>query len=475
MERDFKNAISQIIEGWRPLYLAGLYCIIIPILMKFSYSHLTTQANFMIGLWIIIGFGLLLRNRLALVVAILGFPIGYFFDFIVSLLRVKSPFDDLAFFFLPPSSLLLSYITDLFTNEFYIQDIGEQSFLRFIYYYIHILTLAPLYGGNTRYRIPYTALVILIAPLCALYESIFSYNASFRGREMDFLHGLLIGTFIWVPLTLLKLLEYNVFLGIGDTTFFQKSKNPLLDAVRKDNIELVKRALSENTSNVNDIDSNGYTVLMHAIENEKHGVTEFLLNNGADVNIKNNDGFTALAFAIEKGNGDLIQELLNRGADANTKSNDGMTYLMIAAMIGSTEIMKIFLAKGNDVNDRKDTGVTALAFAAMHSQIDAIRLLLENGADVDTANNSGDTPLMFASYNGSIEVVTELMNKGAKLNARGTDGLTPLMQAAQAGHIDIVRLLASQGANVHIKDKNGNTARDYAKFNDHSEIVRLLK
>jgi ankyrin repeat protein len=74
--------------------------------------------------------------------------------------------------------------------------------------------------------------------------------------------------------------------------------------------EMVK-ALVDEGANVDAVDDNGWTALMHANEAENVRV---LLNAGANMAIKNDDGDTALAMAIRYEQEDVVQLLKSRGA-----------------------------------------------------------------------------------------------------------------------------------------------------------------
>ena len=83
----------------------------------------------------------------------------------------------------------------------------------------------------------------------------------------------------------------------------QQFPNPLINAVRRNDVDLIKR----------------------------------LLRNGADAKATNNNGETALMFAARKGD-DRMVEILLPMSDAKAVSNSGYTALMLAAKYGSVEM-----------------------------------------------------------------------------------------------------------------------------------------
>jgi len=319
MENDLKSSVSKLIENWSPLYLAGVSYILFPIWIISSHS-LTPAANFMIVLWILIGAGLLFRVKLALLIAILGLPFGYCFDFLMYLLNVKSPFGDMAFYFVPPSSLILSLITDLFASDLYYFQFSEETFLRVIYYYVHLLILIPPYGGRIISKRTYFVLFLLTMLLCGIYEMVFSFNGPFRKRDMNLIHGALIGTYIWVAISFLKKFEHNIYLrlgGAGTTYSFNKADDlpqkgnlpELLRAVKMGNLDRVK-SLLENGVNVNEKFDSGLSALIVAAKTENLEVVKTLLRSGADVNEKTESGMTALRVASEKGHIEIVKRIV---------------------------------------------------------------------------------------------------------------------------------------------------------------------
>src|SRR6185503_11632149 len=74
--------------------------------------------------------------------------------------------------------------------------------------------------------------------------------------------------------------------------------------------EMIK-ALIDKGADIDAVDDNGWTAMMHADEAENVRV---LLNAGANPAIKNNDGDTALAMAIRYEQEDVVQLLKSRGA-----------------------------------------------------------------------------------------------------------------------------------------------------------------
>lgn len=121
-----------------------------------------------------------------------------------------------------------------------------------------------------------------------------------------------------------------------------------------------------NESSVNDADSEGYTDLMRAVENNDiKKVKQFLTIKGIDLEIMTDDseypeyGHTALSIATYKNNYEIVKLLIEKGANKNHKArndieifdNDGWslgrcstvfeTILEMATRIGNPDIISL--------------------------------------------------------------------------------------------------------------------------------------
>ena len=84
-----------------------------------------------------------------------------------------------------------------------------------------------------------------------------------------------------------------------------------------------------NESSVNDADSEGYTDLMRAVENNDiKKVKQFLTIKGIDLEIMTDDseypeyGHTALSIATYKNNYEIVKLLIEKGANKNHKARN---------------------------------------------------------------------------------------------------------------------------------------------------------
>ena len=119
----------------------------------------------------------------------------------------------------------------------------------------------------------------------------------------------------------------------------QQFPNPLINAVRRNDVSLIKG----------------------------------LLSNGADAKATNNNGENALMFAARKGDNKMVEILLPM-SDAKAVSNSGYTALMLAAKYGNVKMVEHLLPQSDAkaTNWRKET---AYDLAKKYHRYQIMRLL----------------------------------------------------------------------------------------------------
>jgi ankyrin repeat protein len=90
------------------------------------------------------------------------------------------------------------------------------------------------------------------------------------------------------------------------------------------------KSLIENGADVNATDTDGRTVLMHAIITNQTDIAMLLIAKGADVNARGPSEVTPLMLAAENGETDVVTLLIDDGADVNAVNSYGLTVLMYA-------------------------------------------------------------------------------------------------------------------------------------------------
>lgn len=126
------------------------------------------------------------------------------------------------------------------------------------------------------------------------------------------------------------------------------------------------------------------------------GIAEVFINSGMPVNELDNDGNSAIVHALEAENIQLVSFLVKKGADVNAKSVGVECYpLYMAAASNDANAVNFFLSKGAEINAKTYEDWTALHAACNRHYEKIIRLLIQKGADISVEDDMGSTPFKF--------------------------------------------------------------------------------
>lgn len=295
------------------------------------------------------------------------------------------------------------------------------------------------------------------------------------------------------------------------TTILPPPDPPLLEAVRKGDVEAVKSILK------------AMPVRRPANAQGQTGTEPETYFGGDELNGKGNYGDSPLTVAARNGNLAIVRLLVAHGAAIDGKPGDeDRTPLMAAADNGHVETVKYLVANGADINARRK-GVTPLLVACDHFSIQfgpagdkkaTVLFLLESGADVNVQDaswlKSAMTPLMFAVVRGDAALVQAMLAKGAKTDLKnskgdtaldlarknGLDYIGQLLQAAasspggtaptakplakdlitaiEQGRIEQVKALVAKGLDVNARTAKGSTALMVAARANRQAIAQFL-
>ena len=156
-----------------------------------------------------------------------------------------------------------------------------------------------------------------------------------------------------------------------------KLNTPLFEAVKSDDIELVRKLLNDGENTDNNNNNNGGKVVYY------------------NVNAEDPKGLTPLIEATLIGNVDLVKLLLLHGAKAQPLPGFRHTPLRAACLTGNTELITLLIEQGADPNAKSEGGRTPLMGACyLRPQYDespdrieisyeAVRVMLEADSRVD--------------------------------------------------------------------------------------------
>ncbi len=237
--------------------------------------------------------------------------------------------------------------------------------------------------------------------------------------------------------------------------------------------------LLEAGASVEELDSNGRTMLCNAAHTGNQQLLNFLLGRSADKEATDSSGQTALNLAARQGHTEVVAALVAAGAIVDHEDHDGWTPLRSAAWGGHTQVVQLLLEAGAQVDHADSDQRTALRAAAWGGHDDIVLKLLAHGAGVNKMDNEGRTALIAAAYMGHTDIVEHLLDNGASINSEDIDGRTALSVAAlcmpaNQGHSSVVSVLLERGAEVDHCDKDRMTPLLVAAYEGHHDVCELL-
>ena len=284
-----------------------------------------------------------------------------------------------------------------------------------------------------------------------------------------------------------------MILFASNTMLFAAGPPDLLVAIRNGDHSQVRK-LIEAAGDVNTVDNDGTTALMHSVIESDVKMMKLLIDKGANVNMKNSLDSTALMYAAT--NLAKTRVLLDAGAEVKVKGKRGATPMSVAlTTFGSTPVLKLLVNKGAELEDRLMTlaagtgdleaiqyllsiGVPAgdrtgaSLSAAITARCEACaRLLVERGAPANALRPNGTLNTNVGASSGGVlndtakrsmpELSQFLLEHGASLESTDRERFTLLMQAVlsmEPRRDQMVEWLLSKGADPNAKNDRGDTA-----------------
>ncbi|GMU19578.1 MAG: hypothetical protein AMXMBFR12_07700 [Candidatus Babeliales bacterium] len=258
---------------------------------------------------------------------------------------------------------------------------------------------------------------------------------------------------------------------------------PILNyAITHKQNEIVDDLLALLGIDINQQDNEGNTALHLAIkQNDINLVRRILSNPALILDLANGAGDTPLMFAILQGNLSILNELLARGAQVNLWNRYGMSPLMIAIKRQNVPIIQRLLQVPHinvnlQANNRSQTAIHG-AINVLDSRI--LQLLLSAQVNppinLNIKDTEGFSPLHRAVRSPlAIDLIQMLLQAGANINEKDDGGFTPLMHAAIMYESDPLILLMQAGAAINERDNNNHTALWHANNEQQEENADLL-
>lgn len=135
-------------------------------------------------------------------------------------------------------------------------------------------------------------------------------------------------------------------------------------AIDNRNIEKLTNLLDDGVD-INAVNLEGDTLLIHAVNNKKQDMAIFLLDNGADINVRNlynrNSAFYLAIWNCDIG---VINKFIERGINVNKSITRNKEMPLITAVISNKlDIVKALLNAGANIHKIDNTQKTALELA----------------------------------------------------------------------------------------------------------------
>jgi ankyrin repeat protein len=298
----------------------------------------------------------------------------------------------------------------------------------------------------------------------------------------------------------------------------------LLQAIKKEDLALVKTLLSQNKANINQITSQKMP-LIKAIESKNQPMIQYLLECGADlfmtngvkniwtesplrtafstnsccvdfiipylkdINQQDTAGRAAIHHAAFFANADALQKLINYGANIKLRSSTGETvfyYLnesRVFDMDKRRNCLKLLIENYDfSLADAKDHEILQqlLIKTASEGDDELYQLVISN-CNKEMLNSTliNDIPLLnYFMYNNQFDRISSLLEKGAEVDPPFPTGNTPLMGLIQVKNIpqkyDLIPLFIQHGSDLTIKNKEGKTAIDLVNESDDEQIKEIF-
>ncbi|OGV54294.1 MAG: hypothetical protein A2017_00395 [Lentisphaerae bacterium GWF2_44_16] len=236
-------------------------------------------------------------------------------------------------------------------------------------------------------------------------------------------------------------------------------------------------------ANIHDRNSNGTTILMHAIYMQTPlELIENLLKAGVEPGLKDDSGDTALHCSSRNQDIRYASLILKYGADINAGDKNNRTTLYQALNNGNYKLAEFLIGKGADVNI--SSYESPLSLAVYNNQAELVKLILEHKGNPNIRNSSNQTPLNIAAARGSYEIVDLLLNYKADPDIGDDKKITPLFYAVIDCDYKMAQILMEHKADPDIKNNYGESPLSLAgkRLNDpqfdrkeYEKILNVLK
>lgn len=272
----------------------------------------------------------------------------------------------------------------------------------------------------------------------------------------------------------------------------KQKETPLLCAMQENKVGAVNFLLQKGV-NVNACCQEGKTALMYAAENQNCDAVHSLLTMKADPDCQDIEGWTALMFACSCSDIDsgleLVKHLLSHQANMSLFNCSERRTALSMAVESSPAIAELLLEPSDDWSLPSQDALSVcdrlvarnpLHYAIVHGKTQLAETLVKAKADLHatasvTMKNFYTTrmfsedamidkvsALMYSAHLHDAECVARLLEAKMNPNAQIPQKYTPLMFAAARGEKESVQALLKYEADVNMQTNKGMTALMFA-------------
>lgn len=203
-----------------------------------------------------------------------------------------------------------------------------------------------------------------------------------------------------------------------------------------------------------------YTPLMAAARNRLNDIFFAVLDSGGNIDDVDSNGESVLHFAAFGGSIDIVNALIKKKANVKSSDKKQRTPLMFAK---NPEVVQALAEAGSIINAVNLNHENPLLYAVQRPDAeDAALMMIKYGAKINVKNYDGLTPLTAAVKMQYHKLFDVLVQADADIHAKNNDGISPLMAAAKYKNIYAVRSLLEHGAHIDEAAKNGMTPLLYS-------------
>jgi ankyrin repeat protein len=251
----------------------------------------------------------------------------------------------------------------------------------------------------------------------------------------------------------------------------------IFDAIKNNDVDIVKSLIENNISLVNQTDNTGNTPLHNAVLVSSKPIIGILLSKGADIDAGNTQKSTPLQLAIANKNDEIAKYLIDKGANINKQDLRGNTPLHYTVYSNSNDIAQLLIDKGADIEAKSFNNYTPLsALTRSTRNFEVAKVLVKNGADVNVPWTDGDRPLNYAAMYSDGRVIDLLMDHNADIDTTGEHLSFTLTSTVRKGHVRLFNFIVEKCGDKLFDnaEMNKNLIRNAITSNS-IEIVKILQ